>query len=479
MDVRNSFFWSGIDRIASQVALLAIGVVLARLIPPEEYGLIALVTIFTALGQNMVNTGFRSSLIQAKELDGADCSTVLCSNILLSGGLMLILWLVAPLVAAFFDEPRLILIVQVLAIGLLFEAPSVVQQGLMTRSMKFREQTVAAICSNVLSGGIAIFMAFSGYQVWALVTLNLTSKFFLTIFLWYGSEWRPKDRPTKAAFMRLVPYGVKVAGCSLVQTLSQNLNVLLIGKFYPPAEVAFYQRADGYKAIPVNNFTLVTNRVLFPVFSKCQDDPAAFRNTFLRCLRVTAFVFFPLMACVMVNAEQIIRLLIGEKWLAAASLLKILAISGAFSPLLDLNGLALTSLGHAGNAFKVEVEKRILMTVILVLTIAGGTYYVAIGQSVGFLLATFVVAHYSRKYVGVGVLDQVVEWGPYAVLTTVAYFITALIVRHLSLPLSLMIVAQSVVLVACYGIIVKLLGLSGPKEVLSMMRGRCVVEQAG
>lgn len=461
------------------MALLAIGIVLARLIPPEEYGLIALVTIFTALGQNMVNTGFRSSLIQAKTLDGADCSTVLFSNMVLSGGLMLVLWLVAPLIAMFFDEPRLTLIVQVLAIGLLFEAPSVVQQGLLTRSMKFREQTVAAICANALSGGIAIFMAFAGHQVWALVTLNLTSKLFLTIFLWFASDWRPKDRPNKAAFMRLVPYGAKVAGCSLVQTLSQNLNVLLIGKFYPPAEVAFYQRADGYKAIPVSNLTLVTNRVLFPVFSRTQDDPAAFRETFLKCMRMTAFLFFPLMACMMINAEQIIRLLIGEKWVAAAPLLQVLAIAGAFSPLLDLNGLALTALGQAGNAFKVELVKRVLMTVILVLTVAGGTYYVAAGQSVGFVLAAFVVAHYSGKYVGVGMLDQTISWAPYAVLTAGAYFVTLLVSRNFSLPLPLMIVVQSAVLASCYGVMVMLTGLSGPKEAFAMIRGRRVAEQVG
>ena len=459
------------------MTLLAIGVVLARLIPPEEYGLIALVIIFTALGQNMVNTGFRSALIQSKDIDGADCSTTLYSNILLSGVLIILLWLGAPLIALFFEESRLTLIVRVLAVGLLLEAPSVVQQGLLTRSMKFREQTIATIYANVLSGGIAIYMAASGYQVWALVALNLTSKLFLTVFLWCGSEWRPRDKPTKAAFMRLVPYGVKIAGCSLLNTLSQNLNVLLIGKFYPPADVAFYQRADGYKAIPVNNFALVTNRVLFPVLSKCQDDPVAFRTIFIRCLRMTSFLFFPLMACVLINAEQIIELLIGKKWLAAAPLLKILAIAGAFTPLLDLNGLALTSSGHAGNAFRVELVKRVLMTVILILTIAGGTYYVAMGQSLGFVLATFLVAYFTGKFVGVGVLDQTMAWGPYAALTTAAYFITLLTLRNLELPLPFMILAQSAVLVGCYGVVVKIVGLSGPREAFAMMRGRQAVKQ--
>lgn len=469
MTARSALFWSAVDRFFQQGVQFVLSVVLARLIAPEEFGLIAMVVVFIAIGKQVMDGGMRSAIIQRKDLKPSDCTTALMLNLLLGVFLAAMLWFAAPYIAVFYNEPRLELIVRVLCFGLILQSPSVVQTGLLSKALNFKKQTNAAVVSGLISGGIGVYMAYAGYEVWALVVSSLVGTFILSLCLWWFSDWRPSERPSIDSVRRLFPYGSRIAACSLLETVFNNIFPLLIGRFYAPADVAYYQRAFGLKEIPINNLQNTVQRVLFPVLSAKVDEPQAYLDALRRAFHMMACVVFPMMTILFLVAEPLIVLLVGETWLPAAPILQMMCVIGVLYQFVRLNSIVLTTNGLAGLALKFELVKRGFLLLAVCLAVAHGVLAMVLGHVIQTVLALIISGVVTHRIVNYGVFRQIVDIGPYGIIAIVLGYFCAMFLKFSDIAPFVEVAVISAVFGCSYLLSLYIFRLRGLQEILAMV----------
>jgi len=469
MSARSALFWSGIDRFFQQGVQFVISIILARLIAPEGFGLIAMVVVFIGISKQVMEGGMRAAIIQRKDLNDSDCTTALTLNLLLGATLTGLIWLCAPYIATFYREPALESVARVLAFGMLLQAPSVVQIALFSKSLDFKKQTYAAVISGLFSGAIGIYMAYAGYGVWALVTSTLTGTSLLTLSLWFFSNWRPKSAPSVDSFKRLFPYGSRIAVCSILETVFNNIFPLLIGRFYAAADVAYFQRAYSLKEIPINNLHLTVHRVLFPLLCAKLGDSEAYLSALKRVFHLMAFLVIPGMALLFLIAEPLIVFLVGAPWLPAAPILQMLCVVGVLNQFVRMNDIVLTTNGLAGLALKLELLKRGLLLVVVLFTVSHGVLAMVLGLALQCVVSWVISSIAVNRIINFGFFKQLVEIGLYGILgISLAYGC------HTFLDLSTwsafaQVVTISLVFGSCYGSLVFVLRLSGLRECLGLV----------
>jgi O-antigen/teichoic acid export membrane protein len=360
----------------------------------------------------------------------------------------------------------------VLSVGLLFQAISTVQVAQLTRQMNFKDQTKAMFPGQMIAGLLGLSWAFSGFGVWALVGASLSGKLLSSLFLWQRGGWKPTAPFSMDALRTLVPFGFRMGLSQVLDAIFKNIYALVIGRFYPPAQVAFYQRAKGFQQLPVTNLQAIVGRVLFPLMASVQDDDARMRRATRRVIKLLGFIMFPTMAVLALVSEDLVRFLIGEKWLSSVSLLQVLCVVGALYPIHSLNLTVLTAKGLAKLFLRLEIIKKTLMLGILAGTFRYGVYAMVLGQVGASLIALLINSYYTKKYLDYGLLGQVVDLSPYICITAVSSLSTYLILQQCTLSLFITLALSGILFALIYLALAFVFKLEAIREALALVSGR-------
>lgn len=417
--VLSSLLWKLLERGGTQGMQFVVQMVLARLLLPEDYGIIALITIFITIANVFVQSGFNTALIQKKYVDEIDYSSVFYLSLVVSSLLYVILFLTAPFIAAFYEEPLIVPVIRVLSIILFFGAFNSIQNALIAREMQFKRLFFSSCGAMLASGVVGIVMAYKGLGVWALISQQITNQFLITVILWGTVKWRPKLLFSYERLKILFSYGSKLLASSLIDTLYNNLRSLFIGKLYNPSMLGFYNRGQQFPSFIVSNINGSIQSVMLPVLSSQQDNLPRVKDVVRRSIVTSSFLMFPMMVGLAVIAEPVVRILLTEKWLQAVPFLQIYCFSYALWPIHTSNLQAINALGRSDIFLKLEFVKKILGLVILVMTIYYGVYAIAIGELISGLISTFINSYPNKKLLNYSFREQCLDIFPPLVLSLV------------------------------------------------------------
>lgn len=423
--------WSAVERFSVQGIQFILTIIIARLVLPSDYGLIAMLGIFLAIAQVFVDSGFSNALIQKKDRTETDFSTVFYFNILISIIIYFLLYISAPYIATFYKEPELSSVTRWIGLNIIISSFSIVQRAKLTINVDFKRQAKASLVAVLVSGAIGIFLAYKGWGVWALVAQTLSNSLLNTLLLWIFAKWIPKWVFSRESFHTLFSFGSKLLLSGLLHTIYINLYSLVIGRRYSSMDVGFYNRAYQFAYFPSINIVGIINRVIFPIQCEMQDDNERLKTSFIKYLRMSCFIIFPLMIIMAVLSKPFILLLLTEKWLPAAELLSILCFAYMWYPVMVVNNQILNVKGRSDYFLYAEIIKKIVAITILLITLPFGVRTLCWGIVVYNFFDMAIIIYYTKKVIYIGYLEQVRNIIPLFLLSVLMGGIT-----YLSLYLS-------------------------------------------
>lgn len=398
----NGVAWSAVERFSVQGTQFVLSIILARLVAPAEYGLIAMLAIFIAIAQCFVDSGFSNALIQKKDRNNVDISTIFYFNIVVSLGIYGILFLLAPYIADFYRVPVLVVICRILGLDVILNSFALAQRTILQINVDFKRLTGISFISVIVSGLLGVFFAWKGMGVWALLIQRVVNTFLQTLLLWITSSWRPLCVFSKESFKGLFSFGSKLLLGGLLHNIFMNLYPLIIGRYFTPINVGFFNRAQQFAAFPSNTIVGIVTRVSYPLLCKMQDDITHMEDAQLRMIRSIALVVFPLMTGFAILAEPIIRVLLTDEWLPAAPMLSILCLSYMWYPVMQQNWQLLNVRGRSDLALKAEFIKKIVALILLFGSIPFGIKAVCISLVIYSFCDMFIILMFVRKITSIG-----------------------------------------------------------------------------
>jgi O-antigen/teichoic acid export membrane protein len=404
--ILSSLFWKLMERGGTQGIQFIVQIVLARLLIPEDYGVIALVTIFIIIANVFVQSGFNTALIQKKDANESDFSSVFYLSLFVASLLYVILFFAAPLIAAFFEETQIILVLRVLSVILFFGALNSIQNAVVARKMQFKKLFFSSLGAILVSGTVGIVMAYAGFGVWALVLQQITNQLLIIVILWFTVKWRPRLLFSFERVKSLFSYGWKLLVSALINNLYMNLSSLIIGKIYNAEMLGFYNRGKQFPELIVTNIDGSIQSVMFPAFASQQDNRQRVKDMVRRSIVTSSFILFPMMVGVAVIAEPLVKILLTEKWLPAVPFLQIYCVSYALWPIHTANLQAINALGRSDIFLKLEIIKKIVGLAILGVTVFYGVYAIALGGIVSGLISTVINSYPNSKLLNYSYKDQ-------------------------------------------------------------------------
>jgi len=408
----NGMLWTVSERLSVQVVGLLVSIYLARLLEPAEFGLIGMLAIFTAIAQSILDSGFGSALIQKKDASQADASSIFFFNLIVGIILAGILFLTAPLIAQFYDQPILTPITRVLSLNLVINAFSLVQTSLLTKTMDFKAQMKVSLLAVVISGAIGIFMAYQGFGVWSLVAQNLSSNLFRAIFLWIFNKWRPSAIFSFLSLKSMFSFGSRLLVSGLIDTFFRNIYQTFIGRFFSAADLGYYSKALTFESAATQATSVSLGTVLFPAMASIQDDNEVLQKAYRKTIRLSLFLHFPLMIGLWAIADPLFRFLLTDKWAPSIPYFQILCIIGLFYPLHSLNLNILKVKGRSDLFLRLEIIKKITITLALIVTYRWGIMAMLYGQIVTTIIAYYLNSYYSGRLIGYSQWDQIKDLLP-------------------------------------------------------------------
>lgn len=405
----HGLFWSFIDNFSKLGLQFIFGIILARILSPREFGLIGMLTIFIAVSQAIVESGFSTALIRKKDCSEADYSTVFYFNLIVSVLLYIVLYFSSGLIGQFFGEPELDEMLKVFGLVLIINALGMIQQTIFSKEINFKTQTYVTLIASVGSGVLAITAALMGMGVWSLVILNLSRAFLNTLFLWIWSVWRPILIFSKKSFYELFGFGSKLLISALIETIFQNIYYVVIGKYFSAQELGFYTRADQFRNLPSKNIMSVVQRVSFPVLSAIQDEPERLMENYKKLIRSSMYITFIMMLGMAAIAKPTVLTLIGEKWLPSVPYLQLLCFVGMFYPLQALNLNMLNVKGRSDLFLRLEIIKKLIAIPVIVIGILLGIKAMIIGMIANSAIAYALNSSYSGKLIGYSTKQQILD----------------------------------------------------------------------
>jgi O-antigen/teichoic acid export membrane protein len=373
-------FWSAMDRFGGQGIQFVFGILITRILLPADYGLVGMILIFWAVGQTLVDSGFGSALIWKKNPTSADYSTVFYFNVSISLILYLIFYLLAPLIAGFYDEPKLIGLIRVLCLNFILLSFGLIQQVVLQKKVDFKLLSFVNVASSLVAGIVALYMALKGFGPWAIVVQILAKSFVTSLLLWIFNRWRPVFIFDWLSLKELFGYGSKLTAAGLIYTIFQYLYLNIIGKLFPVEALGFYTRASQLQDFPVKTLGSVFNRVAFPVFSAIQDDNERLKNAVRKTLRTMVFFNFPMLLGLVAVADPLIEVVLTEKWLPASEYFKLLCLIGLFYSFQVINGEILKTKGKLDWVLKLEIISKSVMIISILITWRWGITAIILGQ---------------------------------------------------------------------------------------------------
>lgn len=419
----SAVFWSGADVFMRQGLQFFVSILLARLLSPDDFGVLAMLYLFTGIAGLFIDSGFSSALVQRQDITPADESTVFFFN--LGAGLVVALGLcwAAPWIAAFFEQPVLQGLTYVMALNLFLGAFGAIQNVLLTKTLNFKLLMKIGVVASLLSGVLAVILAWQGFGVWSLALQTLVSTVITVALLWRWHPWRPQWVFSFTALRSLFRFGGFLLLSGLLDTIYTRLYSVIIGKLFSARELGFYTRAASTQQLPVNVLTNVLNRVAFPVFSAAAADKAQLARGVRKALRTIMLFNIPAMLGLMVVAEPLVITLFGEKWLPSVPILQVLCLAGVLWPLHVINLNVLMAQGHSNLFFRIEVLKKIIGVVAIAVASFYGILAIAWSQVVVGVLCFLLNAHYTGVFLGYSAWNQTRDLLPYlavSVLMTLA-----------------------------------------------------------
>lgn len=417
--VMRSLLWKLMERTGVQGVQFILQIILARLLTPNDYGIISLITIFIALANVFIQSGFNTALIQKKNTTEEDFSSVFYLSLLVAGILYIILFISSPYIAKFYGIKELIPVLRVLSIILFFGAINSIQNAVVSRTMKFRKLFTSSIFSAIISGVIGIILAYLGFGVWALVAQQIINQISITIILWFTLKWRPRLVFSIARIGSLFSYGWKLLVSSLIDTLYMNLRSLIVGKVYTSEMLAFYNRGDQFPQIIVSNINGSIQSVMLPTLSLEQDNKKRVKELVRRSIVTSSFLLFPLMIGLAVIAEPLIKILLTEKWLSCVPFMQIFCLTYALWPIHTANLQAINALGRSDIYLKLEIIKKIVGTTILIISMFYGVYAIAIGGLLSGVISSFINSYPNLKLLDYSYKEQIKDIIPSLLLSII------------------------------------------------------------
>jgi teichuronic acid exporter len=407
-------FWSLLDRVGQQGMLFVIAIILARFLTPEQFGLVGMLSVFIEVARVFIDSGFGAALIQHKEVTKVDeCSIFYFSIVagLIAAGL---LCAVAPWIAAFYQQPVLTPLMYALSVTLVLPSLSSVQSALLSKRIDFKTQLKVGMSATALSGIVGVTMAIRGFGVWSLATQYIANGFFRTVLFWLLDPWRPAWVFRWTALREMFGFGSRLLASTLLNTVFENIYVVVIGKLFSAAQLGLYSGARKIQSLATINITGVIMQVAFPVFSVLQDDPARLKRSMRKAMATLALINFPILAGLALTARPIIYVLLTEKWAAAVYWLQLLCLANLLYPFQVLHLNALMAKGRSDLLFFLEVIKKTLIVILIAITYRWGVTGMLWGQIATSVVGYYINSYYTRRLIGYSLQEQIMDLAPYA-----------------------------------------------------------------
>ena len=431
----NGIFWSLLQKVGSNGISFGVMIVLARLLSPKDFGLIGMLMIFIMVSQAIMDGGFNLALIQKKDVTDEDYSSVFMLNLGVGVLLYLVIFVSAPLIADFYDQRILEDLIRVLSLVFLINAFSLVQEARLTKEINFKTLVIINVPSTIIGGAVSIALAISGFGVWSLVAMQLVTRFVYALQIWFYSSWKPGINFNLSRAKGLFSFGSKLLIARVFGTIYNNLFLLVIGKYFPVSSVGYYQNSFNVATTPSNTLTAALNNVTFSAFSSIQDETVRLKEAYRKIMRQACFWIFPLYCIAAVLGEPLFLLVFGEKWLPAVPYFRWLCVVGIFIPLNIYNLNIVNVKGRSDIFLKLQIARRTLTTVGVIIAIPFGIKGLLIVQALGSVFTFFLFSFFSGRFIGYNVKEQILDIFPLlliSILAGVGVFFTQLLLEEAS-----------------------------------------------
>lgn len=427
-----SVVWSAIERFSVQGISFVLSLIIARLVMPSEFGLIAMLNIFISLAQAFVDSGFSNALIQKQDRTEIDYSTVFHFNIVVSLFFYLLLFAAAPLIADFYEQPRLVSVTRWIALSFVLSSFSVVQRAKLTITHDFKTQAIASLISVIISGVLGVIFAYLDYGVWALVIQTNVNQLLISLFLWIFAKWSPKLVFSWQSFKTLFSFGSKLLVSGLINSLYTNMYTIVIGKTYNSTQLGYYSKANMLSQFSAVSLSTILHRAVYPFECELQKQDDRLRSFFISYLRLCAYVSFPILALIFILAHPFVSVILTDKWLPAVPMIQILALAYMWYTLSYVNCQLLNVKGRSDLFLKAEIIKKIIAVVLLIVAMPLGInalcWSLVIYQVVDYLI----IIPFVNKVIGINFSDEIKGIMPSLLLTIVSSGITFFLIKTIS-----------------------------------------------
>lgn len=420
---KKGLYWKFAEQFSNYGIQFIIGIFMARMLSPEDYGITAIPAVFIAIAGIFADGGFGNALVRKPELNEKDLSTSFYYSMAIGLCCYIILFCVSPWMADFYNVPILKPLMRVTALSFLYSPIGTVQRVLLSRKLDFQTPAKISVVCRLLAAVIGIVMAYTGYGIWALVISSLVAGIIGTLITLFVVRWYPKTGWSKESFNYLWGFGNKMIGSQLLDSIYNNITPIFIGKYYTPTDLGVYNRAEGYAKMPSQNVHGVISSVTYPVLSKIQDDVDRLAYNYRRMIRVTAFIVFPLMLMLSALSRPLILIMITAKWEPCIILLQILCFSMMWWPIHAINLNLLLVLGRSDYFFKLEIIKKIYGLIILIFTLPMGLIAFCSGRILSSLISLWVNTYYTKKIINLGFWEQLNDLKHVLFLSLAMFFI--------------------------------------------------------
>lgn len=424
------FLWVLVDKVGSSLANFIVTIILARLLAPADFGLVAMVMVFFEISSSFIQSGIGFALVREKTITELDKSTVFIFNLVTALVFYGLLYFAAPYIARFFEQPVLTAIVRIMGINLIISALAIIQHAVLTQQIDFRVQTKVRMGAVLASGICAVAMALNGWGVWSLIARIGVMELITTVLFWVINPWRLTLRFSTSSFRRLFGFGSVILAEALIDKVFRHLLQILIGKFYSAATLGFFTQANNFCNMASNSFLQAIQKVTYPVLARLQDDKVKLKDGYRQLIGVSSFIIIPVMALMGVLAEPLIVSLAGEKWLPSVPLLRLLCLGGAIYHLNAINLDVLLVLGRVDLSLKLEVIKKVILAVALIIGIQFGIYGMVIGQVAATYIALFINTYYSDLLLRYALAEQMKDVAPTVLFSLGTGAVVFILLQH-------------------------------------------------
>ncbi|WP_195438013.1 lipopolysaccharide biosynthesis protein [Parabacteroides goldsteinii] len=397
--VLSGLFWQYFQRIANQLVGFIVSIILARLLLPEDFGVVALMGVFITVSNIFIDSGFGNALIQRKSIDELDTSSVFYINLFVSFFLYGLLFIISPVIARYYGMPSLSDFLRVQAVQIIIMAFYCVQHSMLVRNMKFRINFYVNFTAVLISAIVGITLAYNAYGVWSLIFSQLSMQFVCCVGLWLLVGWRPKLKFSFKRLQSLLGYSSRILGGSLLHVIYNNVYNLVIGKQYTSSQLGYYNRGQLIPTIIIDNVANTINGVMFSALSSIQDDKERFLSVVRKMVSIVAFIVFLIVSLMLPLASDVISLLLTDKWLPSVPFMRIVCLTVCFTPFILINSAILTSLGESDKYLKTTIISKILSIILILGASLIGIYYMVGAGSIAAVVSVIVTGYWNEKLI--------------------------------------------------------------------------------